>query len=105
MVRTELGARFDRRVAVGADSFLALKGRAAWAHDATSDASVAAAFQTLPGANFTVNGAAPPKNLALLSLGADWYINQSLSLGVMADGEVSAASRSLAGRATLRYRW
>ena len=105
MVRTELGARFYRRVAVGANSFLALKGRAAWAHDATSDSSVSAAFQTLPGSSFTVTGAEAPKNLALLSLGADWYINQVLSLGLMADGEFSAASRSLAGRATLRYQW
>jgi outer membrane autotransporter protein len=47
--RSELGARFDRL---------------AWAHDWISDPTLAAVFQTLPGASFIVNGATPAKNSA-----------------------------------------
>jgi hypothetical protein len=36
-----------------------------------SDPTVAAVFQTLPGASFIVNGAAPAKNFALTSAGAE----------------------------------
>ena len=36
-----------------------LRGRAAWAHDYNPDRDIAAMFQTLPGANFVVNGARP----------------------------------------------
>ena len=45
--------------------------RFAWAHDWVSDPTVAAVFQTLPGASFIVNGAAPAKNFALTSAGAE----------------------------------
>ena len=39
------------------DAILTLRGRAAWAHDFNPDRSIAATFQTLPGASFVVNGA------------------------------------------------
>jgi hypothetical protein len=45
--------------------------RFAWAHDWVSDPTLAAVFQTLPGASFIVNGAAPAKNSALTSAGAE----------------------------------
>jgi len=42
-----------------------MRARVAWAHDGMSDPTLAAAFQTLPGASFIVNGATPAKNSAL----------------------------------------
>ena len=61
--RSELGTRFERVVAVDPRFALALKARLAWAHDWVSDPTLAATFETLPGASFTVNGAAPAKEL------------------------------------------
>jgi hypothetical protein len=55
--RSELGARFDRVLALYPNAVLALRGRVAWAHDWVSDPSLAPVFQTLPGASFIVNGA------------------------------------------------
>ncbi len=55
--RSELGARFDRMVALNPTAALALRGRLAWAHDWVSDPTLAPLFQTLPGASFIVNGA------------------------------------------------
>ena len=54
--RSELGLRSDKSFIVG-DAILTLRGRAAWAHDFNPDRSIAATFQTLPGASFVVNGA------------------------------------------------
>ncbi len=48
-----------------------MRARVAWAHDWISDPSLAAVFQTLPGASFIVNGATPAKNSALASAGAE----------------------------------
>jgi len=50
---------------------LTLFARFAWMHDWTSPPSLNAAFQTLPGASFTVNGAAPATDSALASAGAE----------------------------------
>ena len=65
--RSELGARFDRLLAINPNAVLTLRARLAWAHDWVSDPTLAAVFQTLPGASFIVNGATPAKNSALAS--------------------------------------
>ncbi|TDN05553.1 autotransporter domain-containing protein, partial [Lactobacillus crispatus] len=46
--RSELGLRADKSFALN-DAILALRGRAAWAHNFDPDRSIAATFQTLPG--------------------------------------------------------
>jgi hypothetical protein len=40
-------------------------------YDWVSDPTLAALFQTLPGASFVVNGATPAKNSALTSAGTE----------------------------------
>jgi uncharacterized protein YhjY with autotransporter beta-barrel domain len=62
--RSELGGRFDRLLLLNPEAALTLRTRVAWAHDWISDPSLAALFQTLPGASFIVNGATPAKNSA-----------------------------------------
>jgi uncharacterized protein with beta-barrel porin domain len=66
---------------VNAGSVLTLRGRLAWAHDWISDPSLAAIFQTLPGASFIVNGAPSAKNSALTSAGAEFrLLNSAVSI-------------------------
>jgi outer membrane autotransporter protein len=72
--RSELGARFDRAVAVDPNAVLTLRARLAWSHDWITDPSLAAVFQALPGAGFIVNGATPAKNSALASAGAELHL-------------------------------
>src|SRR4029077_3087828 len=69
--RSELGARFDRLLLLPPEAALTMRARLAWAHDWISDPTLAALFQTLPGAGFVVNGATPAKNSALTSAGAE----------------------------------
>ena len=64
-----------------------------------------AAFQTLPGSNFTVNGAAPPTNLALLTSGAEYRMANGISLGAKFDTELASRSQTYAGTGTVRYTW
>jgi hypothetical protein len=66
-----LGARFDNQTRLNPYRVLALRARLASAHDWISDPTLAAVFQTLPGASFIVNGATPRKNSALTSAGAE----------------------------------
>lgn len=102
--RSELGARFDGATELN-DKLLNLFSRVAWAHQLESDTSVTAAFQTLPGSGFTVNGAAAPRNAVLVSAGAELNLSVNWSLGARLDGDFASDSQSYAGTGILRYTW
>jgi uncharacterized protein with beta-barrel porin domain len=103
--RSELGARFDRLIAFYPGAALSLRARLAWAHDWVSNPSLAAVFQTLPGASFIVNGAIPAKDSALASAGAEYRLANGVSLLAKFDGEFANHSSTYAGTGTLRYAW
>ena len=93
--RSELGARFDRLLALNPNAALTLRARLAWAHDWVSDPTLAAVFQTLPGASFIVNGATPAKNSALASAGTELRLANGISLLGKFDGEFASHSSDL----------
>ncbi|UWU73758.1 autotransporter-associated beta strand repeat-containing protein [Bradyrhizobium huanghuaihaiense] len=103
-VRTELGARTDQRFLVN-DGVLTLRGRLAWAHDSNTNRLVSAAFQTLPGAAFTVNGAQPAADSALVGGRAEMKWRNGLSLAGTVEGEFSQSTQTYTGKGTVRYEW
>jgi uncharacterized protein with beta-barrel porin domain len=62
-------------------------------------------FQTLPGASFIVNGAAPAANSALASAGAELRFANGISLLGKFDGEFAAHSSTYGGTGAIRYAW
>ncbi len=102
--RSELGARFDN-LTVWNGMPLVLRGRLAWAHDWVSNPALGAVFQALPGSNFTVNGAAPPKNSALTTAGAELHLTANWTAMAKFDGEFGSGSQTYAGTGTLKYSW
>jgi uncharacterized protein with beta-barrel porin domain len=58
-----------------------------------------------PGASFVVNGAAPPPDSALTSIGAQFFLTPSLSMIAKFDGEFALSAQTYAGSGTLRYPW
>jgi uncharacterized protein with beta-barrel porin domain len=102
--RTELGARFDKVIAAG-EGIWTLRSKLAWAHDWNTDQHATATFQTLPGATFTVNGAEPSADSALVSLGVEHAWGNGWSLAANFDGEFSGTTSAYAGKGTLRYEW
>jgi outer membrane autotransporter protein len=103
-VRTELGARFDDPTLLYGKPVI-LFGRLAWGHDFVSNPSLGAAFQSLPGGNFTVNGAPIPLNSALVSAGAELFLAPNWSLLAKFDGEFGNGSQTYAGSGMVRYNW
>ena len=103
--RSELGARFDRVLAVYSNAVLALRARVAWAHDWVSDPSLTPLFQALPGASFIVNGALLPQNSALASAGGELRLANGITLLAKFDGEFASHSSTYGGTGTFRYRW
>jgi uncharacterized protein with beta-barrel porin domain len=102
--RSELGARFDHAVPVQ-DALVTLRGRAAWAYDDDDDNVANAAFMSLPGAAFTVNGARPDANSLLLSAGAELSWRNGIALAGAFEGEFSNNTESYSGKGSVRYRW
>ena len=84
---------------------LMLRGRAAWAHDFNTDRSVAATFQTLPGASFVVDGAAQAPDSALVSASAELVWHNGWSVAGTFDGEFSDVTASYAAKGVVRYAW
>lgn len=103
-LRTELGLRVDKTFVL-AEGVFALNSRAAWAHDSNTERSATPTFQSLPGATFTVNGAKPAANGALLSAGAKMVWANGFSVSANFDGEFSNTTASYAGRGTVAYTW
>ena len=101
--RSELGARFDRLLALNPGAVLSLRARLAWAHDWVSDPTLAAVFQTLPGSGFIVNGATPAKDSALASAGTELRLANGVTLLAKFDGQFAAHASSYAGTGTVRY--
>jgi autotransporter-associated beta strand protein len=102
--RTELGVRSDKSFGLD-NGVLTLRGRLAWAHDYDTDRSVAATFQSLPGASFVVNGAAPAHDSALTTASLEMKWRNGWSAAATFDGEFSNVTTSYAGKGVFRYVW
>ncbi len=102
--RSEIGVRTDKSWAMQ-NAILTLRGRLAWAYDTNTDRSIGATFQTLPGASFVVNGAAPSHDKALTTASAEMKWINGWSAAATFEGEFSDVSRSYAGKGVVRYQW
>jgi uncharacterized protein with beta-barrel porin domain len=103
-VRSELGLRTDKSWAMQGAT-LTLRGRFAWAHDFDPDRSIAATFQTLPGASFTVNGAAQAHDSALTTASVEMKWINGWSAAATFESEFSSVTASYAGKGVVRYAW
>ena len=74
-------------------------------HDTNTDRSASAVFQTLPGSSFTVNGAQPAKDGALVSGVAEYRAGRHWAFLAKFDGEFSGTTTIYAGTGTARYAW
>jgi autotransporter-associated beta strand protein len=102
--RSELGIRTDKSWAMPG-AILTLRSRFAWAHDFDPDRSIAATFQTLPGASFTVNGAAQAPDSALTTASVEMKWLNGWSAAATFEGEFSNVTSSYAGKGIVRYTW
>jgi autotransporter-associated beta strand protein len=102
--RSELGLRSDKSFAMQ-NGIFTLRGRAAWAHDFNTDRAITPTFQTLPGASFVVNGAAPAHDAALVTASAEMKWLNGFSLAGTFEGEFSNVTTSYAGKGVVRYAW
>jgi autotransporter-associated beta strand protein len=102
--RSELGAWADIHHQFDSGTLL-LRARLAWVHDYDPGHRITAAFATLTGAAFAVEGAAAPKNSALTSAAAELKLRNGVTLIGKVDGEFSSGATTYAATGTLKYAW
>ena len=103
--RTEVGAWFDRPLALYENAKLSLRSRAAWAHDQWSDPYYTATFLSLPGSSWTEKGAARDHDLLLASAVAEVSFRNGISLAGKFDAELGQHSHTYVGTARVSYTW
>jgi outer membrane autotransporter protein len=103
--RSEFGLRSDYVLRAAADWSLTLRTRAAWAHEFDGLPSATAQFQGLPAATFTVFGAAPARDAALATLGAELKVGRNISVLGKFDGTFASNASIYSGSGTVRYTW
>jgi autotransporter-associated beta strand protein len=103
--RSELGARADYRMMMDNGALLTLRGRAAWAHDYDTGRTINAVFQALPGFGFTVAGASPAADSALVSAGAELKFRNGVALRAKFDGEFANRSNVYGGSGGIYVSW
>ena len=62
-------------------------------------------FQALPGASFIVNGAAPARDGALVTAGAQYGLMNGWSFLAKFDGEFSSTTSIYSGTGMVRKTW
>jgi outer membrane autotransporter protein len=104
-LRSELGGGFDGRYFAPGGEQLSYYARAAWGHQYLRDTSTNVAFLALPAAGFSVQGARPPANAAVLTLGSVLAFTNRVSIHSKLEGEFGAGSTTYAATGTLQYSW
>jgi outer membrane autotransporter protein len=105
VTRTELGSWFDQTQLMSDGARLKLFARGAWAHDFNNTAALTTTFLGLPAAGFVVNGAQPPANLALATVGGEYRWPNRVSFAARFDGEFGSGLQTYTGMATVKYEW
>jgi fibronectin-binding autotransporter adhesin len=101
----ELGARQDADIPLDRIWTLSVSDRLGWSHALSTPWSTTASFVALPASGFTVFGARPARDSALISLGAQLKSRSGLAFDAHLESSVSRNAQSYTGIAGLNYTW
>lgn len=77
--------------------------KAAWANDYHSDLNVSVNFLTQTGSSIGVGASAMPRNIGIVTAGAEIALTNAVKLTAKFDGEFASGYRGYAGTGVLRY--
>jgi uncharacterized protein with beta-barrel porin domain len=99
---TFLGAQVDTRAVLDNGMVWSPFARAAWVHEFRPTRQITAAFLSVPGAGFSVDGARAASDSLKLDVGSRLALNRMMDFTATFTGEFSDRTQSYAGRAGLR---
>jgi autotransporter-associated beta strand protein len=105
-LRTTFGAELAGIIPLGAARALDLAFRAGWQHEYASTARpITAAFNSAPFAGFTVYGATPSRDAAIVGFSAKTRITDAMQLYLRYDGQLGGGTDNHALNVGLRMSW
>ena len=105
-LRTVLGAEFASSIPLGTERTLGLSLRLGWQHEyAYTGRPITASFGGAPSASFTVYGAAPTRDAAIVGFSAMTSVAAATQLYLRYDGELASGTDNHALTAGLRMSW
>ena len=105
-VRTVLGAEFGSSIPLGTERALGLSLRLGWQHEyAYTGRPITSSFAGAPTASFTVYGATPTRDSAIVGFSATTSIATATQLYLRYDGELASGTDNHALTAGLRMSW
>jgi outer membrane autotransporter protein len=104
--RTVLGADFGSSIPLGSERKLDLALRLGWQHEfAYTGRPITSAFSGAPSASFTVYGATPQRDSAVLGLSASTTIAEATQVYLRYDGEIASGTDNHAINVGVRFSW
>ncbi len=104
--RTTIGADLGSSIGLGNERKLDLAVRLGWMHEFADVARpITAAFAGAPGNSFTVFGATPLRNAAVVGLQATTTIAAATQIYLRYDGEIASGTDNHAINVGLRMSW
>jgi outer membrane autotransporter protein len=104
--RTVIGADLGGKLPLGSQRALDLALRLGWAHEFADTARpMTAAFAGAPAVPFTVYGAQPQRNAAVIGLGVSAVVADTTSIYLRYDGEITGSDDNHVFSAGLRMTW
>jgi outer membrane autotransporter protein len=104
-VRSFLGGQATTTLRLGERLRVSPRLRIAWAHEFTNDRQVNASFLAIPGAAFTVSGARPARDAAIVGAGVDVALGRNVAVFAQFDGDIAAGASAYAGSGGVRFSW
>jgi outer membrane autotransporter protein len=104
-VRSFLGGEATTSFTLGEHTTVTPRLRVAWAHEFDRTRQVNASFLSLPGAAFTVNGARPARDAAIVTAGVDVAVSRNVALFAQFDGDIAGGGNAYAGSGGIRVSW
>ena len=105
-LRSTIGAELAGELPLGSQSKLALALRLGWLHEYDDTSRpISAAFAGAPGNSFTVYGATPSRDSAVLGFQASTNVADATSIYLRYDGEVGSGTDNHAINLGLRVSW
>ena len=105
-LRTVFGADLAGAVPLGSERASALDLRLGWLHEyADTGRPITAAFAGAPSNAFTVYGATPQRDAAVIGFSASTNIAEATQLYLRYDGEISTGTEQPHAQSGLRMSW
>jgi uncharacterized protein with beta-barrel porin domain len=110
-VRSEIGLRSETSVTISpglllpTDALFVASGRLAWAHEYDRSRTATALFESVAVTPFSVTGAAPAANVALVTAGSELRLTNGFTLFTKADAELASNTYIVRGNVGLNYTW